>query len=416
MKKVIYLTTNADLIPRLELEIKALLENDFVVKVICWDRRGTHSKEEEVNGINFLRIQRKSRVKDSTQNATQSFNTIWGVPGQRGIRQLGKLPLLYVKVFMALLREDIDIIHCCHPALLPLALFIGKIKESKIVYEVSEFYLMQIFKGYPFLLSSLGKIAMWCENFGVRKVNGVVCVPSRDNVIYRKYSKNNRNVQVTFNVPKLQENIDEMLYNKLINQHKDRKVIVYAGALSKDKGIIGAISAINVVCKRHPEVKLILIGSCMGDDTDIIMQHIQENGLEDHIDIIQYQSYHNLNTFYRIANIGLMFIDKEYGAKLTVGNSRKIIDYMKASIPIIGTSYKESALIIKENNCGILVNIWNKDDLAKAITYLLENPIKAEEMGRMGRLAFEEKYNWDVEKLKFLKVYNNLYVLSEAKK
>lgn len=38
--------------------------------------------------------------------------------------------------------------------------------------------------------------------------------------------------------------------------------------------------------------------------------------------------------------------------------------------------------------------------------FLIENPDKARQMGERGRKAFEQKYNWDMEKRKLLDVYN----------
>ena len=57
MEKIAFITTIPTLTPRQQLQLKALTEDGFDVKAICWDRSGTHLKKEIQNGIHFLRIQ-----------------------------------------------------------------------------------------------------------------------------------------------------------------------------------------------------------------------------------------------------------------------------------------------------------------------------------------------------------------------
>jgi hypothetical protein len=73
----------------------------------------------------------------------QSKRTFWGVPGQNGLRNLIVLPLLYLNLLKVLSKEQPDIIHCTHVALLPAAVFFAKIKRIKIIYEAVEFYISQ---------------------------------------------------------------------------------------------------------------------------------------------------------------------------------------------------------------------------------------------------------------------------------
>lgn len=414
MKKVVYVTTNQDLNPRLELEIKTLLENGYNVKVICWDRRGMHPQEEYINSICFLRIQ-QGIAKNSDRVGQQSYKTLWGVPGQRGLNMLKKLPLFYIKTLKALMREDFDIIHCCHLVLLPIAVLVGKIRRKKIVYEVSEFYTVQALRELPRFFHFIEKIAIWCEDILVRQIHSVVCVPSRDNIIYQRYSKRNGNVKIVANVPELEDNIDERLYCELKKKYQNYKVIVYAGHIGKSKGVIETIKAVRRVKPDYPNIKLLLIGSCVGDDSELIAEYIKAEKLEDNIELVVIQPYQKLNTFYRIADIGLVLMDKEYGVKLTIGNSRKIIEYMKASLPIIVPDYGGGELIVKEEQCGLVVSMQNEKDIAKALKYLLENPLEAKEMGKKGYNAFKSKYNWNIEKNKFIDLYKNLEISRKCK-
>jgi len=61
-----------------------------------------------------------------------------------------------------------------------------------------------------------------------------------------------------------------------------------------------------------------------------------------------------------------------------------------------------------KNDCGICVDSLKPRKIAKAIEYLIEHPEEAKKMGENGRKAVLEKYNWENESKKLLKIYKNL--------
>jgi glycosyltransferase involved in cell wall biosynthesis len=50
----------------------------------------------------------------------------------------------------------------------------------------------------------------------------------------------------------------------------------------------------------------------------------------------------------------------------------------------------------------------NPKEIAEAIKYIIENPKEAEQMGKNGKRAVEEVYNWVNEEKKLLKLYEDL--------
>ena len=47
----------------------------------------------------------------------------------------------------------------------------------------------------------------------------------------------------------------------------------------------------------------------------------------------------------------------------------------------------------------------NPEEIAKAIQFIVAHPAEAEQMGKKGRRAVEERYNWGVEEKKLLGLY-----------
>ena len=78
---------------------------------------------------------------------------------------------------------------------------------------------------------------------------------------------------------------------------------------------------------------------------------------------------------------------------------------MSMGLPVIITKYPFAEKMIKKYNFGIAVEPDNVDEIADAIMYLIDNPKKAEIMGKNGRRAILEEFNWGNEERKLLKLY-----------
>ena len=81
---------------------------------------------------------------------------------------------------------------------------------------------------------------------------------------------------------------------------------------------------------------------------------------------------------------------------------------MSAGLPIVASNFPLWSEIIEGNGCGLCVDPLNSKAIGKAIQYLIDNPVQAERMGRNGRKAVEDKYNWPVEEKKLLNLYQGI--------
>lgn len=86
----------------------------------------------------------------------------------------------------------------------------------------------------------------------------------------------------------------------------------------------------------------------------------------------------------------------------------KMFEYMSSGLPVIASDFQLWKEIIEDNECGICVDGSKPEAIAKAISYLKENPQEIKRMGENGKRMVKEKYNWDIEKQKLVQVYTDL--------
>jgi len=99
-----------------------------------------------------------------------------------------------------------------------------------------------------------------------------------------------------------------------------------------------------------------------------------------------------------------------YGPSInnSMGVPNRLYEFMAHGIPIIASDYPEVAKVVRDAECGLLVDTSSTRLLADAMEYLLTHPVEAARMGANGRRAIEEKYNWNLEFQALLDFYGEL--------
>ena len=86
----------------------------------------------------------------------------------------------------------------------------------------------------------------------------------------------------------------------------------------------------------------------------------------------------------------------------------KMFEYMSAGLPVIVSDFPLWRGIVENAGCGLLVDPLDPQAIADALQWILDHPDEAEAMGRRGRTAVEQRYNWETEAEKLVALYNKL--------
>ncbi|HDH31697.1 MAG TPA: glycosyltransferase family 1 protein [Candidatus Wolfebacteria bacterium] len=185
---------------------------------------------------------------------------------------------------------------------------------------------------------------------------------------------------------------------QLVSQKKN---ILFVGGSVEYKGLDILIRALPIIIKKYSDIELIIIGE-MDKREKTLRQLVGK------LDVSSNISWQGLVSQDKMAG----FYQKAY---LTVLPSRldlfpiTALEAMSSGIPLVATNVGGLPEIIEDGVSGLIINKEDSEELATAIIKLLDDPKKAEEMGKKGREIVEQKFTWEKVVEKYEKeIYNRL--------
>ena len=88
--------------------------------------------------------------------------------------------------------------------------------------------------------------------------------------------------------------------------------------------------------------------------------------------------------------------------------SVKMFEYMAAGLPVVVSDFPLWRSIVEAADCGLLADPLNPEAIGQAMRQLADNPEEAVAMGKRGRQAIEDRFNWEKELEKLLPFYERL--------
>jgi glycosyltransferase involved in cell wall biosynthesis len=384
--KILVMTHVETIGGRRRLLIKTLKKAGHEVRVVAWNSTGNEYNYD----FPVTYIRNLSRV-GFKQSLKQGFLiTLARIVGG-----------LYPRTLKELLSSSWDLLHCCHLSMLPAAILAKMLKGGKLIFDSYEFHGLNLSAkmNRPRIASLMAGIIETVEKLLLPWVDGVLTVPSVGDREKKKFAKLCKNLEVLMNVPSSAEIIDRKVFSP-------PPTAVYFGHIKKEKGLYEMLEATSLVAASIPEFKLILIGPIF-EKPEKVENKIDSLGIRDNV--VLYRRWVPIDEVREVlasAWVGLSpYQPSLLYSYITVGNSRKTFEYMMHGIPLVAASFGEIAKAVAEESAGILVDATKPEALAGGIKELIENKELREQMSRNGLAAVRNKYNWEKESLKLLRVY-----------
>jgi len=177
----------------------------------------------------------------------------------------------------------------------------------------------------------------------------------------------------------------------------DDFVVGYVGAMEQlMKGGIGLLF-LSVMKALPDNVKAIIVGG-PNDVSERLRTLVADMRLTDRIVVLPQTPFEELPEVYAAIDVGLILLDTRPNYMLSLPN--KLWDYMAFGVPVIAPDYPEIADVVEAEGCGVLMNGWANPSLrysllSGVLSVAQERRTSLENMGRLGRSAFVERYAWE---------------------
>lgn len=293
-----------------------------------------------------------------------------------------------------------DLYHVHEPELLgPLLNRVGK---KPVIYDVHESYfdLLGHRSWIPVLVRPLIQ-TVWqrLEAKWVKKCQAIIAVAEP---IAEPYMKLHERVEIIRNFPDLSQ--DEFNSG---NDHVREPACVMAGSLNGDRNLANMVLAIGILRRRNTYISLWLAGQWESPQYEGIIQKLAvDEEVSDRVRYFGILPHKDAVALESRASIGMATV-------LPTGNFLKtllikLFECMALGLPVVYSNFPLFQRYLREYGVGVAVDPEKPEEIADALEYLMKNPQIALQMGRMGRRATMEKYNWAHEGNKLLALYSEI--------
>jgi glycosyltransferase involved in cell wall biosynthesis len=154
----------------------------------------------------------------------------------------------------------------------------------------------------------------------------------------------------------------------------DCVILTNVGRLNVLKGQMYLITAFQLIIKRHPNLRLLLVGD--GPLKSQLEDMVLTKGLKDQVKLVGFRE--DIADILSLSDIFILPSVRE-------GFAFTVLEAMAAGKPIVATRVSGTAEAVLDGESGYLCNVADPNDLAEKISKLLVDKTARETMGGKGR-------------------------------
>ena len=350
--------------------IKALTHNGYLVTFLGWDRgdRACRSERQEAGEFHCEILLR------------------YNAPLQSKI--LLFLPIWWGFVFFKLMVTRWDIAHAGEFASIPPAVIAGKLKRKPVIYEMLDVYADLIL-----MPKMMRDMCINIDKLFMRFASSVILAD--DEMVEEVGGIPNSKVITIYDSP-------PNMFNEMNNYRKNETfTLFFAGLLSSVKAL--NLDKIFAAIETIEGSKIVIAGH--GDLVEDIKEWSRKN--PDKIQFIGEITH--AEVLERSVKADLLFVLRDPIVpvnKYICGS--KVLEAMMCGTPILVNKGTSTAHKVHEENCGVVVDANNIEEIREAIIKLRADPELIRELGTNARKAYEDRYSWDIMEQRLLTIYGEL--------
>jgi glycosyltransferase involved in cell wall biosynthesis len=303
-----------------------------------------------------------------------------------------------VKLFLVVRRRNVDIIHAHLVDCVLLGGIVGKVSGARVIANFPGSNILPLARkaGDP-----RNHLRRFFYRVGAKLVDRFIAVSDEVRETLAKMVGVGRDKiavihsGVDLSEPDRPISLESLYAN--LGLAPDETIVTCVGRLVPNKGQRFLIEATNEVIRRHPEVRLLLVGA--GPSREALTKLVSELGLDQHVKFIS-----DCPDTQEILAISTAFVLPSLGEGISVA----LLEAMAAGKPVIATAVPGNAEVVVPGVSGLLVPAQDASALARAMCELLTDPCAARRMGAAGRARVKERFSFENTRRRIEALYDEV--------
>ncbi len=290
-------------------------------------------------------------------------------------------------VYQAALRERADVYHFHDPELMGVGLAL-RARGARVIFDVHE-DIPKDMVDKPWIPKPLrGIIALGARLTLTAFQRGYSAIITATSATARQFS--HHNTVVVNNYPR----IEELRQADPPPFAQRPKAVVYLGNITLLRSVEELVGAMNSP-QLTADASLILAGTF---DSTNVEHRIRAMPGAKRVEFMGRCPRSQVASVLARSRAGMLLFRP--AANLEEAMPTKLFEYLGSGLPVIISQSLPCSRIVLEHDCGMVVNQDDVDDIARAISYFIENPMVGQSMGERGRKLVLEQYQWPSEAAK----------------
>jgi glycosyltransferase involved in cell wall biosynthesis len=301
-----------------------------------------------------------------------------------------------IRAWRRLRHMKAQVVHFHDPELIPLGLAL-RAAGARVIYDVHEDVPQQIMSKHwiPFYLRRPVALAMLLlESIAGKAFDAIVAATP---AIGARFPAHKTIVVQNFPIQ------SEFMISEPSNDDQRSTDFCYVGGIFRVRGAFEMVDALSILRRERHDVRLTLAGSFSPSELESDLKSMSGWNFVDYRGFVGRREIADILKG-SVAGLVVLHPTRAYVESYPV----KMFEYMAAGIPVIASDFPIWRSIVCGANCGLLVDPKKPEAIAGAMKWMLENRSEALEMGRRGKVAVQQTYNWDQEGKKLDCLYETL--------
>jgi glycosyltransferase involved in cell wall biosynthesis len=190
----------------------------------------------------------------------------------------------------------------------------------------------------------------------------------------------------------------------ITERYKNKFVVLYLGDTHTRRGLQTAISGVEKLKHKIPNLKLVIVGKSTTDT--ILKQQVKDLRISDFVD---FEGWQNVSLFQSyILSSAICISPLHRNLQHDVAYANKIFQYMSLGKPLLVSDAIAQKRLVERTKSGLVHQEKSVDDFTNQVLKLFKDASLRTELGENGKHFVRNEFSWEQTSKKLLHLYNNL--------